>query len=118
RISPGNEGRHPKVFGSAAVLQGLALRGFYGAAGGNDKRLAGGHIPFASCCEAWIDIGCAFRDLAELDCGAASGSLGWSKGGEKRVGCRVEMRSAHGGHGPFQRPNSGADGLSLISSIF
>src|SRR5262249_10822963 len=79
RISPGNEGRHPKVFGSAAVLQGLALRGFYGAAGGNDKRLAGGHIPFASCCEAWIDIGCAFRDLAELDCGAASGSLDWTK---------------------------------------
>jgi hypothetical protein len=67
------------VFGSAAVLQGLALRGFYGAAGGNDKRLAGGHIPFAGCCEAWIDIGCAFRDLAELDCGAAGGSLDWPK---------------------------------------
>src|SRR5262245_34705806 len=77
-ISPRNEGRDAKVFGSSAVLQGLAVRGFY-AAGGNDKRLAGGDIPFAGCCEAWIDIGCAFRDLAKLDCGATGGSLDWPK---------------------------------------
>src|SRR6516164_9010142 len=28
------------------------------------------------------------------------------------------MRSAHGGHRPFPRPNSGADGLSLVGAIF
>ena len=61
RISPGNERRHAKVFGCATVLQGLALRGFYGAAGSDDECVASGHIPFAGCCEARIDIGLAFR---------------------------------------------------------
>src|SRR6185437_12220316 len=28
------------------------------------------------------------------------------------------MRSAHGGHGPFPRPSSGADGPSLVGAIF
>src|SRR6478609_7186933 len=28
------------------------------------------------------------------------------------------MRSAHGGHGPFPQPNSGADGPSLVGGIF
>src|SRR6516225_6321632 len=78
-IAPGNEGRHEKVFGSAAVLQGPALRGFYCAAGSDDERVARGHFLLAGFCEGWIDSGLAFRDLAELNCGAAGASLDWPK---------------------------------------
>ena len=72
-VSPGNEGRNAKIFGGAAIGQREALRGSHDAAGGDDQRMPGRHIPFAGRCETRIDIRGAFRDLTKLDGRAAGG---------------------------------------------
>ena len=79
------------MLGDAAILQGQALRGFYDAAGGDNERLAGGHIPLTRCCKARVNVRGTFRDLAKLDRRAAGGSLNWPKRGKKGIGGRIEM---------------------------
>src|SRR5512143_1975891 len=67
RVAPGDECRHTKIFGGAAIGHSASHRGRHDAAGRSDKRVARRHVPFTCRAETRVDIGVTFCDLAKLD---------------------------------------------------
>ena len=117
RISPGDKGRHAKILGGAAKVQGQALRGRYAAARGNDERLTGGHIPFAGGRQARVHIDAAFRDLANLSAEPLAERVTGPSFARKAsvAGSKCERLTA--ATGAFAWPCPRADRLSLVGAI-